>query len=265
MSKIVVYVMERLKDVNQTVKSVTSIRQGMMKVLEELKEQVYEANMLLPKYHLVTFTWGNVSGVDRERKLFVIKPSGVPYEELTPEKMVVVDLEGKVVEGDLNPSSDTPTHTVLYNKFSNIGGIVHTHSPWAVSFAQAGIDIPAAGTTHADTFYGAVPVSRPMTKEEVVQSYEKQTGDVIVETFEKRSIDPDQIPGVLVNDHGPFTWGKSSAEAVHNAVVLEEVAKMTYHSLQLNPHQIEMDQYLLDKHFLRKHGAHAYYGQNNHK
>ncbi|MCI1882288.1 MAG: L-ribulose-5-phosphate 4-epimerase [Sporolactobacillus sp.] len=230
-------------------------------MLEELKKQVYEANMLLPKYDLVTFTWGNVSGIDRVKKLFVIKPSGVPYEELSPEKMVVVDLDGNVIEGDLNPSSDTPTHRVLYRAFPNIKGIVHTHSPWAVSFAQAGIDIPAAGTTHADTFYGPVPVSDPMKKEEVVTDYEKQTGDVIVRTFAERHINPDQVPAVLVNDHGPFTWGKSAVEAVHNAVVLEEVAKMTYHSLQLNPHNIEMDQYLLDKHFLRKHGKNAYYGQ----
>lgn len=232
-------------------------------MLEELKKEVYEANMLLPKYNLVTFTWGNVSGIDREKGLFVIKPSGVAYEQLSPEKMVVVDLEGRVVEGDLNPSSDTPTHLVLYKEFPDIKGIVHTHSPWAVSFAQAGIDIPAAGTTHADTFYGPVPVSRAMTEKEVVEAYEKQTGDVIVETFRKRDIDPNQVPAVLVNDHGPFTWGKSAHEAVHNAVVLEEVAKMTYHSLQLNPHQIVMDQYLLDKHFLRKHGKHAYYGQKN--
>lgn len=234
-------------------------------MLEELKKEVYEANMLLPKYNLVTFTWGNVSGIDREKKLFVIKPSGVDYDKLSPEKMVVVDLDGNVVEGDLNPSSDTPTHLVLYNQFPNIKGIVHTHSPWAVSFAQAGLDIPAAGTTHADTFYGPVPVSRAMTQEEVVTEYEKQTGDVIVQTFEKRRIDPDQVPAVLVNDHGPFTWGKSAAEAVHNAVVLEEVAKMTYHSLQLNPHRIDMDQYLLDKHFLRKHGKNAYYGQKNNR
>ncbi|GER67531.1 L-ribulose-5-phosphate 4-epimerase [Weizmannia acidilactici] len=234
-------------------------------MLEELKKEVYEANMLLPEYNLVTFTWGNVSGIDREKNLVVIKPSGVDYEKLSPEKMVVVDLDGNVVEGDLNPSSDTPTHCVLYSHFPNIRGIVHTHSPWAVSFAQAGIDIPAAGTTHADTFYGPVPVSRAMKKEEVVTKYEKQTGDVIVETFEKRQIDPDQIPAVLVNDHGPFTWGKSALEAVHNAVVLEEVAKMTYHSLQLNPHHIDMDQYLLDKHFLRKHGKNAYYGQINNK
>lgn len=231
-------------------------------MFEDLKKEVYEANMLLPKYNLVTFTWGNVSGIDREKGVFVIKPSGVNYEELSPEKMVVVNLNGKVVEGDLNPSSDTPTHCVLYHRFPTIKGIVHTHSPWAVTFAQAGLDIPAAGTTHADTFYGHVPVTRPMIKEEVLNDYEKQTGHVIVETFEKRHINPEEVPGVLVNDHGPFTWGESAFMAVHNAVVLEEVAKMTYHTLQLNPNQINMDQYLLDKHFLRKHGKNAYYGQS---
>lgn len=230
-------------------------------MLEQLKQEVYEANMLLPKYNLVTFTWGNVSGIDREKNLFVIKPSGVAYEELLPEHMVVVDLNGNVVEGDLNPSSDTATHLVLYKHFPNMKGVVHTHSPWAVTFAQAGLDIQPAGTTHADTFYGAVPVTRKMKESEVINEYEKQTGDVIVETFEKRKINPDEVPAVLVNDHGPFTWGKSASDAVHNAVVLEEVAKMTYHTIQLNPHELKMDQYLLDKHFLRKHGKNAYYGQ----
>lgn len=230
-------------------------------MLEKLKREVYEANMLLPKYNLITFTWGNVSGIDREKNLFVIKPSGVEYEKLTPEQMVVVDLNGRVVEGDLNPSSDTATHCVLYNQFPSIKGVVHTHSPWAVTFAQAGLDIPAAGTTHADTFYGPVPVTRLMLREEVENDYEKQTGDVIVETFKERHIDPEQVPAVLVNDHGPFTWGKSASDAVHNAVILEEVAKMTYHTLQLNPHHVDMDPYLLDKHFLRKHGKNAYYGQ----
>ena len=234
-------------------------------MLEELKKEVYEANMLLPKYNLVTFTWGNVSGIDRAKNLLVIKPSGVEYEQLSPDKMVVVDLDGNVVEGDLNPSSDTATHCVLYKQFPTIKGIVHTHSPWAVSFAQAGLDIPAAGTTHADTFYGPIPVSRAMEKDEVVTDYEKQTGEVIVETFQKRKIDPNQVPAVLVNDHGPFTWGKSASDAVHNAVVLEEVAKMAYHTLRLNPHRIDMDQYLLDKHYLRKHGKNAYYGQTNDK
>ncbi|MCZ2492864.1 L-ribulose-5-phosphate 4-epimerase [Dellaglioa carnosa] len=233
-------------------------------MLEKLKQEVYDANMLLPKYNLITFTWGNVSGIDREKGLFVIKPSGVDYEDLKPSDMVVVDLQGKKIEGDMNPSSDTETHRILYNNFPNIKGVVHTHSPWAVSFAQAGLDIPAAGTTHADTFYGSVPASRIMNEAEVVTEYEKQTGDVIVETFKKRNLDPDQIPAVLVNDHGPFTWGTSASDAVHNAVVLEEVAKMTYHSLQLNPHTIDMPQYLLDKHFLRKHGKNAYYGQIKH-
>lgn len=232
-------------------------------MLEKLKEQVYEANMLLPKYNLVTFTWGNVSGIDREKGLVVIKPSGVDYEKLSPENMVVVDLDGNVIEGDLNPSSDTATHCVLYKHFPNIKGVVHTHSPWAVIFAQAGLDIPAAGTTHADTFYGPIPVSRPMKKEEVINDYEKQTGEVIIETFRTKNLDPDQIPAILVNDHGPFTWGKSPLDAVHNAVVLEEVARMTYHTMKLNPDRIEMDQYLLDKHFLRKHGKNAYYGQKN--
>lgn len=232
-----------------------------MLMLEKLKQEVYEANMLLPEYNLVTFTWGNVSGIDRDKNLVVIKPSGVLYEELTPEQMVVLDLEGNIVEGDLNPSSDTATHLVLYKHFPEIQGVVHTHSPWAVTFAQAGLDVPAAGTTHADTFYGAVPVTRKMKESEIVHDYEKQTGDVIVETFEERKINPSEVPAVLVNDHGPFTWGKSAEDAVHHAVVLEEVSKMTYHTLQLNPHQINMDSYLLDKHYLRKHGKNAYYGQ----
>jgi len=231
-------------------------------MLEQLKQEVYQANMLLQEHNLVTFTWGNVSGIDRTNNLFAIKPSGVPYEELSPELMVVVDLKGNVVEGDLKPSSDMPTHLTLYNNFSNITGIVHTHSPWAVIFSQAGIDVPAAGTTHADTFYGPVPVTRKMRKNEVVESYEKQTGDVIVETFRKRSIDPEKVPGVLVNDHGPFTWGDSAYNAVYNAVVLEEVSKMAYYTIQLNSNNITMDSYLLDKHFLRKHGKDAYYGQD---
>lgn len=230
-------------------------------MLERLKQEVYEANMLLPKYNLITFTWGNVSGIDPDSGYVVIKPSGVDYRELSPENMVVVDLDGNIVEGDLKPSSDTPTHVELYKAFPDIKGIVHTHSPWAVSFAQAGIDIPAAGTTHGDYFYGAIPVTRQMKKEEIVEDYEKQTGSVIIETFKKRQIDPNQVPGVLVHDHGPFTWGTSPANAVHNAVVLEQVAEMTYHTLQLNPHAIEMSQELLDKHYLRKHGKNAYYGQ----
>lgn len=230
-------------------------------MLDSLKEKVYQANMALPKYGLVTFTWGNVSGVDREKKLIVIKPSGVEYEELSPEKMVVVDFDGKVVEGELNPSSDTATHLELYKQFKEIGGIVHTHSSWAVSFAQAGRDIPAAGTTQGDYFYGAIPVTPQMTKNEIVEEYEKQTGTVIMKTFKSRNIDPNKVPGVLVNDHGPFSWGKDPNDAVHNAVVLETVAEMTYHTLQLNPEGIEMSQELLDKHYLRKHGKNAYYGQ----
>ncbi|TGD23181.1 L-ribulose-5-phosphate 4-epimerase [Companilactobacillus suantsaicola] len=232
-------------------------------MLESLKEEVYEANMKLPKLNLVTFTWGNVSGIDREKGLFVIKPSGVEYDKLTPDDMVVVNLKGEVVEGKLNPSSDTPTHTVLYNKFPDIGGIVHTHSPWAVSFAEAGIDIPALGTTHADTFYGQVPVSDALTEEEIKEAYEKNTGDVIVRTFKERGIDPEAVPGVLVRQHGPFTWGATPDKAVYNAKVLEVVAEMAYHALQLTRDNIEVPQYLLDKHYYRKHGKNAYYGQKN--
>lgn len=230
-------------------------------MLEVLRKEVYEANMLLPKYNLVTFTWGNVSGIDREQGLVVIKPSGVEYSELTPENMVVIDLDGNRIEGDLNPSSDTATHLELYKAFPDIKGVVHTHSPMAVSFAQAGMDIPAAGTTHGDYFYGSIPVTREMKKNEILKDYEEQTGKVIIETFQEKKIDSNQIPGVLVNDHGPFTWGSSPEDAVHNSVVLEEVAKMAYSSLQLNPKGIEMSQDLLDKHYLRKHGADAYYGQ----
>ena len=231
-------------------------------MLENLKEKVYKANLLLPKYNLITFTWGNVSGIDRERNLIVIKPSGVEYEELSPDNMVVVNFDGEVVEGALNPSSDTATHIELYKAFPDIGGIVHTHSPWAVSFAQAGLDIPAAGTTHGDYFYGSIPVTREMKENEIQVEYEKQTGSVIIETFNKKDINPNQVPGVLVNDHGPFTWGDSPEEAVHNSVVLEQVAEMTYHTLQLNNKDIQMSQDLLDKHYLRKHGKDAYYGQN---
>ncbi|KAA8447510.1 L-ribulose-5-phosphate 4-epimerase [Weissella paramesenteroides] len=232
-------------------------------MLEDVKQRVYDANMALPAHGLIKFTWGNVSEIDRESGLFVIKPSGVPYDELKPEDMVVVDLDGKVVEGDLNPSSDTETHRVLYKAFPEIGGIVHTHSPWAVSFAQAGIDLPAAGTTHADTFYGDVPVARQMTDEEINGEYELETGNVIVETFKKRGIDPMAVPAVLAQDHGPFTWGPSADKAVYNAVVLEESAKMAYHTIMLNPHNIHVSQTLLDKHYLRKHGANAYYGQKS--
>lgn len=228
-------------------------------MLQVLKERVWKANMDLPKYGLVTFTWGNVSGIDRDKGLIVIKPSGVPYEELKPEHMVVIDMDGKRVEEDLKPSSDTSTHLVLYKHFPEIGGIVHTHSPWATTFAQAGKGIMALGTTHGDYFYGEIPCTRNMTEQEINGEYEKETGNVIVETF--NNINPIDIPGVLVNQHGPFTWGVDAKEAVHNAVVLEEVAKMAWRTMLLNPTIKPMDQSLLDKHFLRKHGSNAYYGQ----
>ena len=228
-------------------------------MLEELKKLVCEANLLLPKYNLVTFTWGNVSGIDRTSGLVVIKPSGVEYDGMTPEDMVVVDLDGKVVEGKWKPSSDTPTHVVLYKAFPSIGGVVHTHSRWATSFAQAGMDIPAMGTTQGDYFYGDIPCTRAMTDAEIKGEYEKETGNVIVETFAGK--DPDAIPGVVVMSHGPFVWGTDPMNAVHNAVVMEEVAFMDYHALTLNPVHRDMQQTLLDKHYLRKHGANAYYGQ----
>lgn len=227
--------------------------------MDKLKQSVWEANLDLPKHGLVTFTWGNVSGIDRERGLVVIKPSGVPYEDLKKEDMVVLDLDGNVVEGTLKPSSDTPTHLALYRAFEGIGGIVHTHSPWATSWAQAGRGVPAMGTTHADYFYGTVPCTRPMTEAEIKGEYELETGNVIIETF--RELDPVMMPGVLVHSHAPFTWGKNAHDAVHNAVVLEEVAKIATRTLLLNPELGSMDQHLLDRHFLRKHGANAYYGQ----
>ncbi len=229
-------------------------------MLEALKQAVFEANLLLPKYSLITFTWGNVSGVDREKGLMVIKPSGVEYDTMTAEDMVVVDLKtGKKVEGDLNPSSDTDTHVVLYNAFPEIGGIVHTHSRWATTFAQAGRGIPALGTTHGDYFYGEIPCTRKMTADEIGGKYELETGNVIVETFKDKQ--PNDIPAVLVHSHGPFTWGTDPKNAVHNAVVLEEVAFMAWHALQMRPDLPPMQQELLDKHYLRKHGANAYYGQ----
>jgi L-ribulose-5-phosphate 4-epimerase len=230
-------------------------------MLEQLKKQVYEANMLLPKYGLVTFTWGNVSAIDRQTGFVVIKPSGVPYETMTADDMVVVDLDGNIKDGRYKPSSDTPTHLVLYKAFPKCGGIVHTHSRWATSFAQAGVGIMPLGTTHGDYFYGEIPCTRKMTPEEIAGEYEKETGNVIVETF--KNIDPAAVPAVLVQGHGPFAWGKDAMEAVHNAVVLEEVAFMNFHSLQLNPEQKRMQQELLDKHYLRKHGEKAYYGQGN--
>lgn len=234
-------------------------------MLEQLKKEVLEANLLLPKYNLVTFTWGNVSGIDRETGLVVIKPSGVPYEGMTVEDMVVVDLDGRVVEGKWKPSSDTPTHVELYKAFPECGGIVHTHSRWATSFAQAGRGIPAMGTTQGDYFYGEIPCTRKMTAEEIGGAYEKETGTVIIETFEKNNIDPAMMPGVLVNSHGPFSWGKDAAEAVHNSVVMEECAFMDYHAMTLNPDWQPMQQELLDKHYLRKHGKNAYYGQGNNR
>lgn len=233
-------------------------------MLEDLKQAVWEANLQLPKHNLVTFTWGNVSGIDRAKGLMVIKPSGVEYDALNPSDLVVVDLEtGKTVEGDLNPSSDTDTHLVLYRAFPNIGGVVHTHSRWATIFAQAGRGVPALGTTHGDYFYGEIPCTRRMTAEEIGGRYELETGNVIVERF--RHLEPDSIPAVLVHSHGPFCWGKDANEAVHNAVVLEEVAFMAWHNLALDAALPPMQQELLDKHFLRKHGKNAYYGQKKQK
>lgn len=229
-------------------------------MLEDLKRKVCEANLLLPKYGLVTFTWGNVSGVDREKRLMVIKPSGVEYDSLTPDDMVVVSLDTrKKVEGPWKPSSDTNTHVVLYNTFPNIGGIVHTHSKWATSWAQAGRGIPAYGTTHGDYFYGEIPCTRKMTPAEIAGAYEHETGNVIVETFAGKN--PDAIPAVLVNSHGPFSWGKDAMDAVHNSVVLEELAFMALQTEALNPQVHPMQPELLDKHYLRKHGKNAYYGQ----
>lgn len=229
-------------------------------MLEELKEQVYRANLLLPSHGLVTFTWGNVSGIDRKTGLVVIKPSGVSYDAMQAGDMVVVELEsGTTAEGKLKPSSDTPTHLELYKAFPNIGGIVHTHSRWATTFAQAGRSLMALGTTHGDYFYGEIPCTRKMTAAEIAGEYEKDTGTVIIETFQDK--DPDAIPAVLVHSHGPFAWGSDAMNAVHNAVVLEEVAFMNFHAMMLQPQISPMQQELLDKHFLRKHGANAYYGQ----
>ena len=230
-------------------------------MLESLKKEVYEANMLLPHYGLVTFTWGNVSGIDREKGLFVIKPSGVEYDKLKPEDMVVMDLNGNKIEGDYNPSSDTATHLVLYNRFKDIGGTVHTHSTWATSWAQAGRDIPCYGTTHADYIYGEIPCVRNLTKEEIDAGYEKNTGILIVDEFDARGKDPIAVPAVLCKNHGVFTWGKNAHDAVHNAVVTEEVAKMAARCEMINPRVTPAPQELQDKHYYRKHGANAYYGQ----
>lgn len=230
-------------------------------MLEELKEEVYRATMELPRRGLVTFTWGNVSGIDREKGLFVIKPSGVEYDELTPADLVVMDLQGNQVEGKLNPSSDTKTHLVLYNAFPQLGGIVHTHSTYAVAWAQAGQAIPCYGTTHADYFYGPIPCARHLTPAELDEDYERNTGKVIVETFKKRNLDPVAVPGVICHSHGPFTWGKDAAQAVYHAVVLEEVAKMALLTRQVDPLTAPAPQHVQDKHYMRKHGPNAYYGQ----
>ena len=231
-------------------------------MLKSLRKQVWEANRILPDHGLVTFTWGNVSGIDRDRGVVAIKPSGVPYETLKAEDIVLLELKtGRVLAGRLKPSSDTPTHLELYKAFPNIGGVVHTHSRWSTVFAQAGIGLIPLGTTHADTFHGEVPVTRKMTDAEIQDDYERETGLLIVETFEGRN--PDAIPGVLVHSHGPFAWGGNPQEAVHNAVVLEEIAFMNYHVQLLRPDIPPMQQALLDKHYLRKHGPGAYYGQGD--
>ena len=231
-------------------------------MLEELKKQVYEANMKLPYYGLVTFTWGNVSGIDKESGLFVIKPSGVDYEKLTPEDMVVMDLQGNKIEGRFKPSSDTPTHLELYKAFPEVGGIVHTHSSYATSWAQAGRGIPCYGTTHADYIYGEVPCLRCLTKEEIEEAYEENTGHLIVNEFLRMGRNPMAVPAALCKNHGPFAWGKDAMDAVHNAVVLEEVAKMAYRTEIINPKVWPAPGELQDKHYFRKHGENAYYGQN---
>lgn len=228
--------------------------------IKELKKQVYGANMQLPRHGLVTFTWGNVSGIDRELGLFVIKPSGVEYDKLTPDDMVVMDLMGNKTEGTLNPSSDTKTHLALYRRFPQIGGVVHTHSTWATSWAQAGRDIPCYGTTHADYIYGSIPCARNLTAQEL-EDYEENTGVLIADLFENRGIEPMAVPGVLCKNHGPFTWGTDADNAVHNAVVLEEVAKMAALCELINPRAGEAPKCLQDKHYMRKHGPNAYYGQ----
>lgn len=230
-------------------------------MLERLKEEVFQANLDLPKHGLVKFTWGNASAIDHKSGLFVIKPSGVDYETMKASDMVVVDLDGNVVEGELNPSSDTPTHAVLYKRYPEIGGIVHTHSTWATIWAQAGLDVPAMGTTHADTFYGPIPCARYLTQEEIDRGYEVETGNVIIETFEERRLDVLAVPGVLLHGHAPFTWGKDVKSAVMNSVVLEEVSKLNLFTRELNHFAQELPQRILDKHYLRKHGKNAYYGQ----
>ncbi len=231
-------------------------------MLEELKKQVYEANMLLPAYKLITFTWGNVSGIDREKGLFVIKPSGVEYDSLRPEDMVVLDLNGNVVEGDYRPSSDTATHLEIYKAFPEVGGVVHTHSSYATSWAQSGRSIPCYGTTHADYFYGEIPCLRCLNADEIEEAYEENTGHLIVNEFKARDIDPMAMPAVLCKNHGVFTWGKDAVDAVHSSVVVEEVAKMAFRTELINKDVKPAPQERQDKHYYRKHGANAYYGQN---
>lgn len=231
-------------------------------MLEKLREEVYRANMELPERGLVVYTWGNVSGIDREKGFVVIKPSGVDYDELSPENLVIVDLNNNIVEGKMNPSSDTKTHVELYKSFPSIGGIVHTHSHHAVGWAQAGKDIPCYGTTHADYFYGSVPCSRNLTRKEVDEDYELNTGKVIAEEFTRRNLKPESSPGIICRSHGPFTWGKTPAQAVYHAVVLEELAKMALYTVMIDPNAPEAPQYVQDKHYLRKHGPNAYYGQH---
>jgi len=230
-------------------------------MLDKLKQEVYDANMELVRQNLVIYTWGNVSAIDPETKYVVIKPSGVKYHEMKAEEMVVVDLEGNIIEGEMRPSSDTPTHLELYRSFENIGGVVHTHSEWATSWAQAGRDIPSYGTTHADYFYGDIPCTRVLSEEEISKDYELNTGKVIVETLIKNSYKPLEMPGIIVNNHGPFTWGKNAKDAVHNAKVVEEVAKMAFRTEKINQEVTSIKDHLLDKHYLRKHGKNAYYGQ----
>lgn len=230
-------------------------------MLEQLKEAVCKANLELVKQGLVIYTWGNVSGIDREKGLVVIKPSGVSYDNMTPDTMVVVDLDGKIIEGDLNPSSDTPTHLALYKAYEDIGAVVHTHSEMATSWAQAGRSIPCYGTTHSDYFYGNIPCTRKLNAIEIKGQYEYETGNVIIETLDELGYSPLEMPGIIIFNHGPFSWGKTPDKAVHNAKVLEEVAKMAYHTERINPPINPIDQVLLDKHYLRKHGANAYYGQ----
>ena len=233
----------------------------MSETLTQMRQNVYHGNIELPKYKLVKFTWGNVSEINRDLGIVVIKPSGVDYEKLTPENMVVTDLEGNVLEGSFNPSSDLQTHLEVYKAWPEIGGIVHTHSTEAVGWAQSGLDIPFLGTTHADYFHGPIPCTRSLTYNEVEDAYEKETGKVIVETFKERKLDPTSIPGVIVSNHGPFTWGKNASQAIYHSVVLEEVAKMNRYTKQINPCVENAPSYIMDKHYLRKHGTNAYYGQ----